>query len=117
MRILSLLLCLLVLLVYVTPGNSDECPLDASFCQGRYGAGCYDSTYAACYEGLICSNILSPCIGRHGAGCYNPAYATCYDGLVCPSSSQPCIGHHSARCYDPSRATCEAGQMKLRFRR
>src|SRR5918911_1514238 len=108
----TLALLLLLLVVYATPSASQECPLGAAFCSGRHGAGCYDPIYAACHDGLVCSNMMSPCLGRHGAGCYNPAYATCYDGLVCTTPLQPCFGPHGARCYDPGRATCAAGLIK-----
>jgi hypothetical protein len=110
MRTLALLLPLLV--VYATRGASQACPFGAVFYSGRYGAGCYDPTYAACHNGLICPNPTSPCLGRHGAGCYNPAYATCYDGLVCTTPLQPCLGPSGARCYDPGRATCAAGHVR-----
>jgi hypothetical protein len=110
MRTLALLLLLLV--VYAIPGAAQECPFGAVFCSGRHGAGCYNPTYAACHDGLICSNMTSPCLGRYGTGCYNPAYATCYDGLVCTTPLQPCPGLHGARCYDPSRATCATDQVR-----
>ncbi len=113
----TLFLFLLLLVVQVTPGWSDECPFGAFPCFGRHGAGCYDPTYAVCHDGLICANTTSACFGRHGTGCYNPAYAACHDGLVCTLPLQPCIGPNGARCYDPGRATCQAGQVKGRARR
>ena len=113
----TLVLLLLPLVMYVIPSASQECPLGAAFCGGRYGVGCYDPVYAACHNGLICSNVMSPCLGHYGAACYNPAYATCYNGMVCTTPLQPCFGPYGAHCYDPGRATCATGHVRPHPRR
>jgi len=105
-----------LILLLVATSMAQECSMGSAFCQGRYGAGCYNPTYAACHDGLVCSTGTSPCVGRYGTGCYNPAYATCQSGLVCAAPLQPCFGQYSARCYDPSRATCAASSPRPRPR-
>jgi len=80
MRTLTIILLLLV--VYATPGASQECSFGAVPCTGRQAQAVMTPPMRVSRR-LICSNATSPCLGRHGAGCYNPAYATCSDGLVC----------------------------------
>ena len=66
---------------------------------------------------VVCELNLVPCQGWFGEGCYDPTYATCTNGVICQMPLRPCFGPHGASCYDPSRATCGGSSQRPLHRR